>query len=67
MKGLCLNEVPALFPCFRAQNGFKFFALFSLGSLDSFRSPSRYRLENITSNKLHTWHEDHDIRNLIES
>ena len=58
--------MPALFPCFRAQNGFKLFALFSLESLDSSQSPVPYEQENMTSNKLQTW-QDHDVRNLINS
>ena len=51
------------------QNGFKLFALFSLESLDSSRSPSPYQPESVTannSNKLQTW-QDHDVRNLITS
>ena len=51
---------------FRAQNGFKLFALVSLESLDSSRSPSPYQPENLTSNKLQSW-QDHDVRNLITS
>ena len=69
MKCSYLNEVPALRCLFRAQNGFKLFALFSLESLDSSRSPSPYQPESVTannSNKLQTW-QDHDVRNLITS
>ena len=64
LKGLYLNDVPALFLCFRAQNGFKLFALFCLESLDSSRSLLPYEPENMTSNKLQTW-QDHDVRNLM--
>ena len=69
MKCSYLNEVPALRCLFRAQNGFKLFALFSLESLDSSRSPSPYQPESATannSNKLKTL-QDHDVRNLITS
>ena len=61
--------MPALRCLFRAQNGFKLFALFSLESLDSSRFPSPYQPESVTannSNKLQTW-QDHDVRNLITS
>ena len=61
--------MPALRCLFRAQNGFKLFALFSLESLDSSRSPSPYQPESVTannSNKLQTW-QDHDVRNLINN
>ena len=68
-SGITLNEVPAIRCLFRAQNGFKLFALFSLESLDSSRSPSPYQPEGATannSNKLQTW-QDHDRRNLRQN